>query len=184
VERDDFRVGEASGERALTVYGLSPYLFPQYKTRNWKYLPLNRDLPQKDVEFTVVKAMWGFNSATPGLASREVQNQIIQIKKPTFIWAINGVSNDNTGSGGTNQGFLFQIYQTHNGVQSRWYNRPVKSRDEVMGTGQHPMTLLQPHLFLPSDSVEFEVHNLGTPTAPAVTSISIALFAGEYEGRY
>jgi hypothetical protein len=183
VDRDDFRVGERSGEQALTVYGLSPYLFPRYKTRNWKYLPLNRDLPQHNVEFTVIKAMWGFGGTIPGLASREVQNQIIQIKKPTFIWAIAGVSNDATGPSGSNQGFLFQIYQTHNSVQSRWYNRPV-SNTEGLGSGQGPLTLLQPHPFLPQDSVEFEVHNLGTPTSPSVTSISIALFAGEYEGQF
>lgn len=179
--QDSFRVGEESGDRGLTVYGLSPYLFPQRGVRNWKYLPLNRDLPQAQMEFTVLKFMWGFGSSTPGLASLETQNLVVQLRKSTWIWAMNGVSNDNTGPSGSNLGFQFQLYHTHNGVQSRWANRPLFNL-EALGSGQRPKILTQPHLFLAGDSVEVEVKNLGKPVAPNVTSISVALFGGEYEG--
>jgi len=181
MERDDFRIGEATGARALTVYGVSPYFFPQRKLRNWKYLPLHRDLPS-GLQFTALVFSWGFTPDTPGLAALETQNKIIQIKKPTWIWAINSADNDATGSGGSDSGFQCQIYHTHNGVQSRFFNRPLRSRQEVFGNGQLPFTLTQPHLFLPNDSVEVEVKNLGNPVAPAVTSISVAMFGGEYEG--
>jgi hypothetical protein len=179
--QDSFRVGEESGDRGLTVYGLSPYLFPQRGVRNWKYLPLNRDLPQAQMEFTVLKFMWGFGTSTPGLASLETQNLVVQLRKSTWVWATNGVSNDNTGPSGSNLGFQFQLYHTHNGVQSRWANRPLLNL-EALGSGQRPKILTQPHLFLAGDSVEVEVKNLGKPVAPNLTSISVALFGGEYEG--
>jgi hypothetical protein len=178
---DSFRVGEASGEAGLTVYGLSPYLFPQRRVRNWKYLPLNRDLPQGQMDFTVLVFSWGFTPDAPGLASLETQNKVIQLRKNTWVWAMNGVSNDNTGPASSNLGFQFQLYHTHNGVQSRWSNRPLLNT-EALGSGSFPKTLTQPHLFLAGDSVEVEVKNLGKPVAPSVTSISVALFGGEYEG--
>lgn len=178
---DSFRVGEESGERGLTVYGLSPYLFPQRKVRNWKYLPLNRDLPHGQMEFTVLKFMWGYGTSTPGLASLETQNLVIQLTKPTWVWAMNGVSNDNTGPAGSNRGFQFQVYHAHNGTRSRWSNRPLLNT-EALGDGHHLHTLTLPHLFLAGDSAEVEVKNLGQPAAPNLTSISVALFAGEYEG--
>jgi hypothetical protein len=178
---DSFRVGEESGDRGLTVYGLSPYLFPQRKVRNWRYLPLNRDLPQGQMEFTALVFSWGFTPDAPGLASLETQNKVVQLRKSTWIWAMNGVSNDNTGPASSNLGFQFQLYHTHNGVQSRWSNRPLLNT-EALGTGQQPKILTQPHLFLAGDSVEVEVKNLGKPVAPTVTSISVALFGGEYEG--
>jgi hypothetical protein len=179
--QDSFRVGEQSGARGLTVYGLSPYLFSQRQLRNWKYLPLNRDLPQGQMEFTVLVFSWGFTPNAPGLASLETQNTVIQLRKPTWVWGMNGVSNDTTGPSGANLGFQFQVFHTHNGVQSRWFNRPVLNV-EALGSGQRPKILTQPHLFLAGDSVEVEVKNLGKPVAPSVTSISVAFFCGEYEG--
>src|ERR1700676_5134938 len=133
------------------------------------------------MEFTVLVFSWGFTQDAPGLASLETQNKVIQLRKSTWVWAMNGVSNDNTGPASSNLSFQFQLYHTHNGVQSRWSNRPLLNT-EALGTGSKPKTLTQPHLFLAGDSVEVEVKNLGKPAAPNLTSISVALFCGEYEG--
>jgi len=176
--QDFLRIGEQLGNEAFTVYGLSPLLFGQRGVRNYQYLPRNRDLPRKNLIFSMQCFSWGFTPDTPGLAALETQNKVLQILTPTFVWALNGVTNDNTGPAGSSLGFQFNFSHTHDGTQYRWFNRPLLNI-EALGTGQRPKTLVQPHLFLPGDSIECEVKNLGRPVSPALTSVQVVLFCGE-----
>lgn len=178
--RGDLRVGEKVGNDAFTVYGISPFLFPQRGVRNYQYLPRVRDLPQTDLSFMMLVFSWGFSPNAPGLGNLATDNQILQIKEPTFVWALGGVTNDNTGPAGSSLGFLVNFYQTHEGNQYQWFTRSCMNT-EVLGTGQKPKTLTQPHLLLPGDNIQCMVQNLGIPVAPALTSVQVVLFCGRIE---
>lgn len=157
---------------------LTPLFFPQRKLRAKDYLPRLVDLPA-DLKPYFMGAGWGLYGPYPGLAALDTQNQILQVKYPSFLWAITGVTNDTTGAGGTSQGFNFNVYHTHNGNQYRFANRHVFNGEMLGGAIGRPLILRKPHLFLPGDSVEIEVKNLGTPVAPAVTSIKVTLIVGQ-----
>jgi len=158
-------------------YRITPLFFPQRKLRNRHYLPKLLNLPQ-DLDFQAIGFGWGLFGPAPGLAALDTQNQTVQIMVPTFLWGMAGVSNDNTGPGNSNLGFNLNIFHTHNGSQYRFFNRDVFNA-EVLGKLGNPAILRQPHLFLPGDSIECQVKNLGSPVAPAVTSIQVVLFAGQ-----
>ena len=157
-------------------------LFADRQFNNNHYLPTTLDLPA-DLEFAPKVFGWGLfgPSSQPGLAALDTQNQTFQIAVPTFIWGLTGVSNDNTGPGNSNSGFLFSIFHTHNGNQYQFFNRAVFSGD-ILGSGPKPFYLRKPHLLLPGDSIEVQVQNLGSPAAPAVTSIQVVLLAGDSAG--
>lgn len=157
---------------------ITPLYFGQRKLNQKNYLPILLQLPE-ELDFTPIPFGWGvYSNANPGLAALENGYLTYQIKNLTWAWALCGGSNDNTGPGGTNSGFLINIYHAHEGSQYQFFNRPAFNQ-EVLGSGQKPMLMRVPHLFLPGDSLEVEVQNLGQPTGANVTSIHVTIMCGQ-----
>ena len=167
-------IGQGFGKSAIGLSRFSPYLFSQREILNVYFLPKLRDLPQVDMVPFKLAFTWGFGQAAPGLVAYDVQNQIVQVHVPTFVWGVNGVVSDNTGSPNAQ----FQIFHTHDGRQRRWFNRP-STLSESAGSGVLPQLYRAPYLILPDDSIECEIQNLGLPVAPNVTSVQVTLLCGE-----
>jgi hypothetical protein len=159
---------------------IRPELFTFRKSLNRFFLPNPQDLPTEGMRTKGLVFDFGFNPGTTGLAAYGTENVTTQIDAPFLIWGIVGFSNDATGPGNTNSGFLFQGFHAHKGLQRRMFQKHI-SQFESAGSAQNPFLLHSPYFVDQGDSLEIEVKNQGTPVAPALTSIQVVLWGGEIE---
>jgi len=168
-------VGQNRGIYGIGLSAISPYFFPQRKLLNLYFLPKRRDLPQEDMLLYWIRFSFGDTPGTTGLAALDTQNQAQQVKLPTYVWGISGGSRTLVG---TSAGFIFQLYHTI-GQNRRWIFNKHVSDVEVLGNGQHPQLFPRPYLLLPQDSIECEVKNMSTPTAPNLTTMGVTLHCAQ-----
>src|SRR5581483_3583937 len=160
---------------SLLYERITPYLFPQYKLRNKRYLAKMRDLPALGGEFRILVFDFGFSLGNPGLGPLETGNLSIALTRPFLCYGIAGVSNDNSIP---YKGFLLQVFHQHNNAQQQWFSKHAAD-GEICGSGQKPHFLHVPHLFLPGDSVQVEVKNLNS-TDGVFSKLQVALIGVEY----
>ena len=167
------------GQQVGLAGRLSPYLRSQRGVLNAAFLPLKELLPTEGLLTNSLTFDFGFNPGSPGLSALDTQNITLQMEHNFIGHTIVGYSNDRTGPGGTNSGFLVTFFHTHNGTQRRFFSKHLNS-SEIMGSAQGPIILLSPILLLKGDSLECEVKNLGNPVPPALTAIQVCLVGGEF----
>lgn len=151
-------VGTHRGQSSAAIR-ISPWLYSQKKLLNIFFLPKLRDLPQIGLELKVVMFDYGFNPGNPVLDPFDTVRTSEVCTRNLIIWGITGTSIIVGAGAPAEPAYMLQVYHTHQGTQSQFFNKPVTDV-ELAGTAQHPHLLPHPYLCLKGDVLDCELQNL------------------------
>ena len=174
-----------SGDRRR-LYGVSPYLFPQYTDFNSQFLPDDRELPLHGLQAQLFVFDFGFALPANTIAPLDTQFFPITVPNDFLALSITGVADVPPSSGvvpaagrlvGVNvtPTYLINFQQTHAGSTWQWHNKDV-TNVEAVGTGENPRMFKSP-VYLPAgDTLSCVLRNLGNTSL----RVQIVLSGGSF----
>ncbi|HKN25307.1 MAG TPA: hypothetical protein VJX72_10710 [Candidatus Acidoferrum sp.] len=168
--RGNHLVFSRSGDRRK-LYGVSPYLFPQYTDFNAAFLPDDRELPLHGLQAQCLVFDFGFALPANTIAPLDTQFFPITIPNDFLALSISGAADVPPSAGvvpsagllaGVNvrPTYLINFQQTHGGSTWQWKSKDVTDV-EAVGTGENPHMFKSP-VFLPKgDTLSCVLRNLG-----------------------
>ena len=174
-----------SGDRRK-LFGVRPYLFPQYTELNGYFLPDDRELPQHGLAAQLLVFDFGFADPSQIVAPLDTQFYPLTLGGNFLANSITGCSDVPPSVGvvptpGAQSGvavspaFLVNFQQTHNGNTWQWNNKDV-SNLEALGTAENPLMFKSPPFLPMGDTISCLVRNLGNTSL----RVQIVLAGGSF----
>jgi hypothetical protein len=170
--------------RGSRLYRVSPLLYPQEQTENFRHLAQERDLPAHGLRLAFYAFDFGFADPGKVVAAYDTQHFGVAFGKNFLASAITGcsatVATANPPVAGTpgaqkTPSFLFNFLHTHLGITRQWFNKNM-SDVEGLGNGQDPQMFKSPPFIPQGDTLTCQVQNLGNSTL----QVQIMLTGGEF----
>jgi hypothetical protein len=170
--------------RGSRLYRVSPLLFPQEQTENFRHLAQERDLPAHGLMLAFYGFDFGFSDPGKVIGPYATEHFGAAARKNFLVSSITGCSATVAtaappvaGAAGAQKtpAFLFNFLHTHQGITRQWFNKNL-TNVEGLGNGQDPLMLKSPALIPEGDTLTCLVQNLGNSTL----QVQILLTGGEF----
>jgi hypothetical protein len=172
------------------LYRVSPLLFSQYQTENFRFLPRVRDLPEHGLVTRFYVFDFGYSNPSSQIAPYNTAYCPLQLGRDFLAHTVTATYESvgpqvltappaaliSATAPNVSPGFLVNFLHTHNGVQRQWSNKSITDQEST-GDGMTPLILRDPALLPQGDTITCMIQNLANVTLAA----QIVFMGGEFD---